>query len=268
VVSEAATLLEQLVQAVQESAKYREVCEDLIRRLGARELERRRNLKEAIKETKNTLHQVAGAYLDHTPRYTEGLARLTADPTDRDALASLMQQHASTRERLPYLDDFYSALFAALPPIHSILDLASGLNPLAQPWMGLPPEVRYDAYDLYGDMMAFLDAYFCLSGRNGAAHVCDVIAHPPSQPADLALILKFLPVLEQTDRGLTLDWLRRLQVRYLLITFPTRSLGGRGKGMAENYENRFHELLQQTDWTAERFAFPNELAFLVRKLPG
>ena len=257
--------LEQLVQAVRESAKYRHVSEELIRRLGVRELARRRNLKEAIKETKNTLHQVAGAYLDNTPRYADGLARLTADPAGHDALTRMMAQHASTRERLPHLSDFYSTLFADLPPLRSILDLACGLNPLALPWMGLPPDVRYDAYDLYGDMMAFLNEFFRLSHPNAAAHAADVITHPPTQQADLALILKFLPVLEQTERGLTLDWLRCLPAPILIVTFPTRSLGGRGRGMAENYEARFSALIQQTDWRVERFLFPNELAFRIHK---
>jgi 16S rRNA (guanine(1405)-N(7))-methyltransferase len=256
--------LEKLVQAVQESAKYRHVSADLIRRLGGRELSRRRNLKEVIKETKNTLHQVAGAYLDSTPRYAEGIARMEAS-RDLDTLTWMMGQHASTRERLPYLAEFYSTIFAALPPVHSILDIACGLNPLALPWMNLPPDLRYDAYDLYSDMMDFLNAFFRYNPWSARAHLCDAVANPPAQEADLALILKFLPVLEQTERGVTLDWLRRLQARYLLVTFPTRSLGGRGKGMTENYESRFRILLQQTDWAVERFLFPNELAFLVHK---
>jgi len=56
--------LDELVQAVLASPKYRAISEELIRSIGARELSARRGMKEAVKATKNKLHQVAGAYLD------------------------------------------------------------------------------------------------------------------------------------------------------------------------------------------------------------
>src|SRR4029079_5037795 len=65
-----------LIQAVQSSQKYGAISEDMIRSIGLRELAARRNLKEAIKATKNKLHQVAGAYLDARLPYAEWLALL------------------------------------------------------------------------------------------------------------------------------------------------------------------------------------------------
>ena len=73
-----AEALESLVAAVQESAKYRSVSPDLIRALGRKQLAVERNLKAAIKATKNKLHQVTGAYRDEKPRYADWLAALTA----------------------------------------------------------------------------------------------------------------------------------------------------------------------------------------------
>lgn len=37
----------------------------------------------------------------------------------------MMRLHASTRERLPYLDAFYQQTLAPIGEIHSLLDLAS-----------------------------------------------------------------------------------------------------------------------------------------------
>src|SRR5215210_756419 len=67
----------ELIQAVQSSQKYAAISEDMIRSIGLRELAARRNLKEAIKATKNKLHQVAGAYLDARLPYDEWLALLS-----------------------------------------------------------------------------------------------------------------------------------------------------------------------------------------------
>src|SRR5689334_19903006 len=70
--------LDELVQEVLASPKYRAISVDLIRAIGARELAARRGMKEAVKATKNKLHQVAGAYIDARPPYDLWLAQLEA----------------------------------------------------------------------------------------------------------------------------------------------------------------------------------------------
>ena len=72
----------ELIQAVQSSQKYAAVSEAMIRAIGLRELAARRNLKEAIKATKNKLHQVAGAYLDARLPYDKWLALLEVAVAD------------------------------------------------------------------------------------------------------------------------------------------------------------------------------------------
>ncbi len=261
--------IERLMEAVQESAKYRHVCPGLIRRLGERELAKRRSLKEAVKETKNTLHQVAGAYLERTPRYAHWIAALeeASDTSAREEVVrAILGEHASTCERLPYLETIYRTTLAEIGSVHSVLDVACGLNPLTALWMPQAADgLRYRAHDIYADMMAFLKAFFGICGIEGEATVTDVAITAPQDEAELALILKFLPVLEQTERGSAQRWLRSVRAKYLLVSFPTRSLGGHGRGRAEHYEGWFRELLQAENWNAQRFTFPNELCFLIER---
>ncbi|HEY7848891.1 MAG TPA: hypothetical protein VIC27_02445 [Ktedonobacterales bacterium] len=282
--------LDRLVVAVQASPRYRAVAEPLIRSLGARELAKRRGLKEAVKATKNKLHQVAGAYIEE-PRYDAWLADLGAVWSARDddargeapmlqerrqaALRRVMARHASTRERLPILDQFYAQTLASVGPIRSVLDIACGLNPLALGWAPLADAVEYDAYDVYGDLMAFLDGYFALeasygrAGLRGRAEMRDVIAAPPERHADLALLLKAIPCLEQVEKTAGERLLRAIRADHLLVSFPVHSLGGRNKGMIERYEAHFHDLLAQAGIGAgasvTRFEFATELAFLVSR---
>src|SRR5262249_35063568 len=124
----------------------------------------------------------------------------------RAACLRVMHHHASTRERLPILNEFCTTIFAALPPVRSVLDVACGLNPLAIPWMPLTADATYIACDIYEDMADFLNGFFPLAGVQGRAEACDVIGTPPTQTVDLALVLKVLPPLEQIDKtaGLTL----------------------------------------------------------------
>ena len=261
--------LKTLLAAIQESAKYRHISPDLILRLGVGELSKRRNLKEAVKETKNTLHQVAGAYLDSVPPYARWIAELErlkeGDDDSEKALLKMMTAHTSTRERVPHLEYFFSRTLAEIGEVASILDLACGLNPLALTKMPLKPGAEYFAYDLYGDMMSFLNSFFHRYYPSGKAEARDIVANPPTQKAQLSLILKFLPVLEQTEKEKTLDWLKRLQTEYLLVSFPTKTLTGRTMRMAQNYESQFRETLSQPNWSYQRFLFDNELCYLIKK---
>lgn len=260
--------LDALVDAVLRSSKYRDVSPALVRAVGAAELEKRPSLKTAVKATKNKLHQVGGAYRDGRPDYEKGLALLRAAVGDaaafRAACREMMQWHASTRERLPILDLFYEQTLAGLPPVRTVLDVACGLNPLSRPWMPFGEDVVYTAYDIYADAMAFVAQFMALAGINGRAAVRDVLHDPPTEPVDLAFVLKTLPCLEQLDKNAADTLLDALNARYLLISYPTASLGGRGKGMVETYTAHFEALAHGRSWTYRRFVFATELAFLVQ----
>ncbi|RMG91568.1 MAG: 16S rRNA methyltransferase [Chloroflexi bacterium] len=259
--------LEKLVSAVSQSAKYRHVSPMLIARIGAQELAKRPNLKAAVKATKNKLHQIGGAYLDAQPDYQVALTELETAVTNETTLRQFcrrwMQQHTSTRERLPILDEFYTTTLADLPDVHRVLDLACGLNPLARPWMPLSPDVTYIASDIYADLVMFVDLFLRRTGGNGRAELRDLIGEPPVETADLILLLKTLPVLEQIEKGAATRLLDALNARYLLITFPARSLGGRNKGMVPHYEAQFQQWIAGRGWQVRRFEFATELAFLV-----
>ncbi len=261
-------LLDQLTEQVLQGAKYREIAPELVRRIGAQELAKRRSLKEAVKATKNKLHQIGGAYQPGRINYEEGLRLLremaVSSPHFRAICHSIMQAHASTRERLLILDHFYTTTLASLPPIHTVLDLACGLNPLVYPWLPLPPDVQFTAVDIYGDMLTFIQHFFELAGVNGRTQQRDIIGNPPTEPYDLILLLKTLPCLEQVDKSAAGDLIEALNGRFLLISYPAQSLGGRGKGMVENYTQQFERLADGRHWQVQRFEFATELAFLVQ----
>jgi 16S rRNA (guanine(1405)-N(7))-methyltransferase len=263
--------LDRLVAAVLDSPKYAAVSEAFVRRVGGVELAKRRNLKDAIKATKNKLHQVGGAYLSGDMQYAEWLDDLRA-AGDSDGLRAVcrtvMAHHASTRERLTVLDTFFAETLASLAPVRSVIDVACGLNPLAAPWMPLAPGATYTACDIYTDMLAFVGDFLALAGFTGRAAPCDVSGPQPDLPserADVALILKTIPCLEQVDKAAGLRLLDAVDAAHVLVSFPVRSLGGYNKGMVEHYEARLGALLAERGWPVTRFAFETELAFLVDK---
>jgi 16S rRNA (guanine(1405)-N(7))-methyltransferase len=268
--------LDALVAQVLGSPKYRAVSPDLVRRAGAIELAKAANRKEAVKATKNRLHQVAGAYLD-APRYDAWLAELRTalasdDQTARQALRQVMGRHASTRERLPILDQFYTQTLAGYGPFRRVLDLACGLNPLAIPWLPLEVSADYLACDIYTDLAVFLNSAFALPGPFARVHpraeTRDILTDLPDFDADLVLLLKSIPCLEQVDRDAGALLLRAIRAPLLLVSYPLRTLGGRTVGMERHYDAAFHALLDRVGgaaWRVTRHTFTTELAYLIEK---
>lgn len=263
--------LEEIVAAVSASTKYRHVSPEFVRAIGIEELAKRRNVKEAIKATKNKLHQVAGAYFDQGAVDSTWLGMLQTAASSGDLVElqrvcrKIMSSHISTRERLPILDRFYAETLAEIGPVRSVIDIACGLNPLAIPWMPLAADATYYAYDIFDSLMDFLGHSIELLGIRAHAEACDVVRACPQQAADLALVLKAIPCLEQIDKSIGSRLLDTLNVSHMLVSFPSQSLGGRSKGMAVTYEQHLYDLIGDRPWHVRRFTFERELAFLISK---
>ena len=71
--------------------------------------------------------------------------------------------------------------------------------------------------------------------------------------------------LEHLDRRIGPRLLETIPAENILVSFPVRSLGGREKGMAVNYEQRFQGMIAGSNWQVQRFEFPTELAFLLTR---
>src|SRR2546421_9176506 len=263
--------IDRLIEAVLASSKYKSIGVDFIKYIGMQELSRHHNLKQAIKSTKNKLHQIGGAYQTSAPRYSVWLDELKFAKRSGnkehflDTCKWIMQYHSSTRERLPILEQFYSTMLANLPPINSVIDIACGLHPLAIPWMPLREHVQYFAYDIYEDMIGFLNDSLALMPVQASGKVSDVIHSCPTQKVDAAFLLKAIPCLEQVDKSAGMRLLETINADHLVVSFPAASLGGKNKGMVMNYEAHFVEVIRDKNWSMKRFVFPTELVFLISK---
>jgi len=263
--------LQQLVIAVLKSSKYRNVSEDLIENIGLRELSKLQNLKTAIKATKNKLHQIGGAYFLEKPKYSFWLEKLNeakkagSESSFRMVCTEIMGYHYSTRERLKILEEFYSKIFSLLPPIQSIIDVACGFNPLSIPWMPLSANAEYYAYDVYKDMIDFINKFMAICNVQGFAEVKDVTRKVPEITTDLAFFLNTIPCFEQIEKKAGLKVLEAIKSEFIAVSFPVKSLCGREKSMRKYYEAMFNRLIQEKDWSVQRLEFRSELVFIIAK---
>lgn len=264
-----------VVGAVIAARRYRHVDPALVLRLATEELARARSESEAVKRVKRRLHQAVTAYRPGRRSSVRELARIEAawtgslaDAAFRDACRSALSGHASTRERLPYLDQLYPAIWARADGApSSVLDLGCGLHPLSLPWMGLAPDAAYHAIDVDAAQLATVDRFLALVGQPHGVHPRDLAAGAPSLPsAELALVLKLVPLLDRQDPRAATRLLRGLDVRRAVVSFPVRSLGGRARGMERTYRTRFETLVADMGARCTGVAeasVPNELVFVV-----
>lgn len=264
----------EIVERVLRSARYRDVDRNLVERLAGEEVGRSRSSDEAVKRVKRRLHQAVGAFRGRASADPLRAVRAawhgaTDDAPLRDACADVLRGHASTRERVPYLAEFWSDIWSIAGTPGRLLDLGCGLGPLGLPWMGLSRDAHYLAADVDRRPLAVVDAFLDLVGQPHEVRELDLVAVGPGVPADVALLLKLVPTLDRQDPTAAVRLLAALEARHAVVSFPRRSLGGRGKGMEATYRQRLASLVEACGRVREvgEASVPNELVFVLSLEP-
>ena len=263
--------LSRLIVNIHASPRYQAIDITLIEKIGQSELTKRKNLKEAIKATRSKLHQVTTSFITSPMEFADwvdelkGLSRDVSDLNLQNFCWKVMKSHSSTDERLPILNEFYSTIFKDMEPIESILDLACGLNPFTLPWMPISRDCPYYAFDVLPEMVSFINKFFAHIGQKGKAFTLDLATEIPNRSAQCALLLKTLPTLDQIDKHRAPFLLEQIKAQSLVISYPVHSLGGKSKGMVENYTAQMDALTPNWDGTIQRFEFTTELVFLLTR---
>ncbi|BBB49384.1 class I SAM-dependent methyltransferase [Pelolinea submarina] len=263
--------MDALLAKIQSSKKYQDlgIPEETLRDLLEQELARHSKPAEALKSARAKLHNIMAPYLGD-PDYDRATVELRqAFTQSEDAVQAtcteILRQHDSTRERLAYLEDFYAGIRSVCGQPQVVLDLACGLNPFALPWMDLPADCQFYAYDIHPARVALINEFLRLSGREALAEVRDVLVRPPEVEADAAFLFKEAHRMEKRQKGCNRGLWAALKVKYLFVSLPNRSLDGR-RDLRERMRALVEANLNPQDW-AERgeLDFPGETIYWMRK---
>lgn len=261
----------ELIDQVRRSAKYAKINESLVREIILAETRKWKNTKEIIKSTRNKLHQVGSAFQESIIPYEQWTNEINTlgesinSPLVMEFINRCLPLHSSTGERSSFITSFFNQTLAPIQPVESILDLACGFTPLCIPWIPVAKDLKYTGIDIYSDMISFLNSFFNHFNLDHEFISGNILENIPKQKAHVAFLLKTLPCLEQVDKTIGTRLLDEIQSQNILVSFPSRSLGGRSKGMAVNYEKHFTQLIEGHNWRVTKTEFPNEIAFLIQK---
>jgi 16S rRNA (guanine(1405)-N(7))-methyltransferase len=264
-------IIQQLANTLRASRKYRslELPDAMLYDLITQEMVRYGSQKKVLDAVREKLHNIVAPYLGD-PDYARAARQLTtaqaAGPEAlRTACLGILTSHASTRERIHLLDEFYPRLWQVTGKPESILDLACGLHPFGLPWMDLEPVVKYYAYDIHKPRVELLNHFFNLTGREPLAVQEDVLVNPPEVTADVALFFKEAHRFEQRRRGCNLPFWQALNVRWLLVSLPSSSLSGK-RNLVERQRKLMDSILAGQSWTVKEIIFENEMVFCIQTL--
>lgn len=264
-------VLDKVVSSVLSTKKYRYLYEPTIRRT-VEELATRYPEKKLDKEAKKKLHQLWGAYFPTRPNFIKLLSEIEADiaagVSNEDLMKPLLRLQTSTDERLPIINEFYQKIFNEMPgslEIKSVVEYGAGMNTMTYPWIATAfgEDVKYTGVDVDSEVASFQNSVFKLMSLDSKAKAVqgDVLVDQLI-PADVTFLFKILPLLEHQEKGSAKRILSELPSKVVVVSFPTRSIGGKEKGMLEGYREFIAELTRNTQ-SNEELLLDNELIEII-----
>lgn len=225
-----------------------------------------RELEQIVREK---LHNLTATYLGDPdyPAYTAKLdeAYKSSDPEQvKQVCTELLTSHASTRERIPLLNEFYPRIFEHTGTPGTIMDLACALNPFTLPWMGLKPGTHYYAYDIHQPRLNLINHFFKLNNMEPLAIHQDILVEPPQIDVDVALFFKEAHRFEQRRHGCNREFWKCLNCKTLLVSLPTASLTGKHPKL-EQHRRLVMETIAGLPWKVSEIEFSNEIVFCIEK---
>lgn len=257
-------MTDELFDKLAANKKYSDVCPDTIRRVILECEGRYKKAKDMEKAVREKLHGITSAFNELGGDVQREVYAL--EYGDDRALTAILSRHASTRERLPLaaMDALYAQIFEATGRPTSILDLACGLNPVYLIHRFPEETFRIVGVDISLSCVTAIDEDAC-EGYHGVWGdlLCENAI--PQERFHIALLFKILPLLERQKAGSAIEVMNRIDAEYLVVSFPTRTLGGRNVGMENNYTAWMEAHLPDNRTVSARFATDNELYYVLRE---
>lgn len=264
-------LFTEQVNSILSSKKYRDlgIPEETIVDLLEKEWQTGVKPKEALKLAKRKLHNIIAPYLgdpDYNTAQHELTNALASQDTgmEKEYCTSLLMSHASTRERLPHLAEFYQLIFNITGIPNILLDVACAMHPFSLPWMNLPQDIEYHAYDIHQPRLDLINHYFELKNLKPLAEKRDVLLNPPDVPADVAFLFKETHRMEKRERGCSLPLWQALHVDWLVVTLPAYSLT-KEHDLRQTHRQLVVDIMRGQPWQMTETESGGEMIFCIHK---
>lgn len=234
-----------------------------------KQFKRSKEYKAIIKGLRAELREIYGVFIlkDYDKRHAL-LENLLQNPSLENH-NKILELHKSSKERLPYYDLIYKKIIKITGTLRRIVDLACGLNPLSYPYLlSLNCKPEYVACDLAKKDLEFVQEYFKMLKIKGKTEQLDLINDVKklaelTKNSDAALLLKTLDGLEAVERGFSEELLAHISSRFIIVSFSTKSIGGK-KNIKKEKRSWFERLLEKRNLEFQSFEVPGEIFYIIK----
>lgn len=221
-----------------------------------------------IKNVRAELRKVYGAFILKEYEKKHKILKKLVDEDDIDTHIELLNLHKSTNERLHHYKQLYDKIFSKIDGKATILDIACGLNPVANIFIRDKIK-KYYASDISSEDCKFLKEYFSKTNVDSEVFALDLVETESFKKlstikCDVCFIFKTLDGLERVERDITEKLFKSLETKIIAVTFPTLSLSG-VREIKEYRRVWLEKLLEKLQWKYEKIMIENELLYLIEK---
>lgn len=221
-----------------------------------------------IKNVRAELRKVYGAFILKEYEKKHKVLKKLLNQDDESTHIELLKLHKSTNERLGHYTELYIKIFENIKGEVVILDLACGLNPIANFFIRNKIK-KYHASDISSEDCRFLKEYFSKTNIPNEVFPLDLVEKESfkklsSIKCDVCFIFKALDGLERVERNITEKLFKSINAKILAVTFPTLTLSGH-REIKEYRRVWLEKLLSKLDWKYEKALIENELLYLIEK---
>lgn len=221
-----------------------------------------------IKNVRAELRKVYGAFILKEYENKNKILKRLKGANDVEGHIRLLKLHKSTNERLSHYKELYGKIFEGFAGKSIILDLACGLNPIANIFIRDKIK-KYYASDISSEDCRFLKEYFSKTRIDNEVFPLDLLEKESLKKlskikCDVCFIFKTLDGLERVERNITEKLFKSLNTKIIAVTFPTLSLSG-VREIKEYRRLWLEKLLDKLNWKYEKILVENELLYLIEK---
>lgn len=229
--------LNSIYENIINSKKYNAICDELIYRICQETYTKYKKEKDVIKSVRTQLHAIYGAFFSDKciNQATSLLSEYQPNMVIEHLAQNLLNLHISSQERFDCIEEFYDYIFSITGFPSAITDIGCAFNPFSIPFMKIPSLKEYYALDIDKRLPNIVNSFFRVLNLPELASTIDIISTIPEHHSDVTFLFKILPVIEHQKKGKTIEILKQLNSKFIVITFPTKSLTGKNKGMEEHY---------------------------------
>jgi len=226
-----------------------------------------KNPADLTKRVREKLHNVVAPYLgdlDYRGASDE-FSRIQDDPSAiREFALRALACHSSTKERGAELASLYRLLFEKTGTPTSIADLACGLHPLGLPFMDLPTDAAYYAYDLHKERADFLNAFITGLQYKGGCFHRDILVNPPDEKFDVAFFFKEAHRFEKREPGVLTRFVDSINADKIVVSLPARGFGSSSQ-IAPKYGMILSAHAQERGFMMDDMELGNEVFYIISR---